>query len=158
MPRSGEKSVGHALTRAARLHRARMGQALATVGLFPGQDLLVETLAAQGEMPVGELARALGVKAPTASKALARLEAQGLVARRSLERDARLTLVTLTEAGLGKADSLADLWDMVEEEMLAEFDPKDRRRLRKLLRRASRNLSSRPEDEEELGSGDEDDI
>lgn len=143
MARLTEKSVGHALTRAARLHRARMGQSLAEIGLFPGQDQLIETLADNGEMVVGALARALSVKAPTVSKALARLEVQGLVARRGLDTDARLTLVGLTDLGRTRAASLDGLWHVVEDEMLSGMDGKDRKRLRKLLRKAVRNLSGR---------------
>lgn len=155
MARLTEKSVGHALTRAARLHRSRMGQLLAGIGLFPGQDQLIETLADNGDMVVGALARALNVKAPTVSKALARLEVQDLVTRRGLESDARLTLVGLTDLGRTRAASLEGLWHVVEDEMLGDMDGKDRKRLRKLLRKAVRNLSGR--DSAAPADADEDD-
>jgi DNA-binding MarR family transcriptional regulator len=142
MSHQAGKSVGHVLTRAARLHRVRLGQSLAEIGLFPGQDHLIEALVENDEMVVGALARTLNVKAPTVSKALSRLEAQGIVVRRGLETDARLTLVGLTDLGRERAARLASLWDIVEEDMLAEIDGKDRKRLRKLLRKAVRNLSA----------------
>lgn len=142
MTRNMDKSVGHALTRAARMHRARMGQLLAEIGLFPGQEQVIETLSQNGEMTVGALARALGVKAPTASKALARLETQGLIARANTGEDARITLVGLTDLGRMRAEGLAGLWQTVEDEMLDGLDTKERKRLRKALRRAVRNLAN----------------
>lgn len=142
MTRNMDKSVGHALMRAARMHRARMGQLLAEIGLFPGQEQVIETLSQNGEMTVGALARALGVKAPTASKALARLETQGLIARANTGEDARITLVGLTDLGRMRAEGLAGLWHAVEDEMLDGLDGKERKRLRKTLRRAVRNLAA----------------
>ncbi len=142
MTKGMDKSVGHALRRAARMHRARMGQLLAEIGLFPGQEQVIETLSQHGEMTVGALARALGVKAPTASKALARLETQGLIARANTGEDARITLVGLTEIGRMRAEGLAGLWQTVEEEMMDGLDGKERKRLRKALRRAARNLAT----------------
>lgn len=156
MTKGMERTVGHALTRAARMHRARMGQLLAEIGLFPGQEQVIETLSQHGEMTVGALARTLGVKAPTASKALARLETQGLIARANTGEDARITLVGLTEIGRMRAEGLAGLWQTVEDEMLDGLDGKERKRLRKALRRAARNLADAgsPDDESDAAGED----
>lgn len=51
--------------------------------------------------------------------------------------------VTLTEAGLERAAAIAGLWEEVETELLDDLDSKDRKRLRKLLRKAARNLAAR---------------
>jgi hypothetical protein len=49
--------------------------------------------------------------------------------------------VRLTEAGLARAEAIERIQEAVEEELLDRLDKADRRRLRKLLRRAARGLA-----------------
>lgn len=135
------KSVGWALVHAARLHRTRMGERLTGLGLFAGQEQVLQALAENGTSTMGALALALRIRPPTASKMIARLAAQGLIDRHTEPGDARVVRVRLTEEGAARAKSIAQLWDEVEDELLGGLDGKDRRRLRKLLRRAARNLA-----------------
>lgn len=137
----GAKSVGWALVQAARLHRGRMGDRLGALGLFAGQEQVLQALAAAGPMTMGELAGILRVRPPTASKTVSRLSALGLVERHPEPDDARVVRVQLTADGLAKAAAIEGLWDEVEGELLAGLDGKDRRRLRKLLRKLARNLA-----------------
>ncbi len=137
----GQKSVGWALVQAARLHRGRIGDRLASLNLFAGQEQVVQALAAAGTMTMGDLAATLRVRPPTASKTISRLAALGFVERRAEAGDGRIVRVRLTEAGLAKAEAIERIWDEVEAELLDGFDNKERRRLRKLLRKAARNLA-----------------
>lgn len=141
MRHPGAKSVGWALVQAARLHRARMGDKLAGLGLFAGQEQVLQALAASGLMTMGELASVLRVRPPTASKTVSRLAAMSLVERHAEPVDARVVRVKLTEAGYLKAQAIEHLWGEVESELLDGFDPKERRRLRKSLRRVAKNLA-----------------
>lgn len=136
------KSVGRLLVLASRLHRARIGEKLQALSLFPGQEQVLEVLSAEGAMPMGELAGRLNVRPPTVSKTIARLSAQGLVARSTDGGDGRLVRVQLTAEGESRASALGALLDDVENEMLADFDGKDRKRLRKLLRKTVKALGS----------------
>src|SRR6056297_832667 len=129
----GSKSVGWALVQAARLHRARMGDKLGELGLFAGQEQVVQALAAEGQMTMGDLAGILRVRPPTASKTVSRLAALGLVERRAEPDDARVVRVGLTTEGAAKDEAIAAIWDDVETELLGDFDGKERKRLRKLL-------------------------
>lgn len=135
------KSVGWALVQAARLHRARVGDRLAELDLFAGQEQVVQVLAAAGSMTMGDLAATLRVRPPTASKTISRLAALGFVERRAEAGDGRIVRVRLTETGLAKAAAIERIWDDVEAELLEGFDNKERRRLRKLLRRVARSLA-----------------
>lgn len=137
----GQKSVGWALVQAARLHRARIGDRLASLNLFAGQEQVVQALAAAGTMTMGDLAATLRVRPPTASKTISRLAALGFVERRAEAGDGRIVRVRLTESGLAKAEAIERIWDEVEAELLDGFDGKERRRLRKLLRKAARSLA-----------------
>ena len=142
MKHPGEKSVGWALVHAARLHRGRMGDKLGALGLFAGQEQVLQALAAPGLMTMGELAAVLRVRPPTASKTVSRLAASGLVERQPEPDDARVVRVKLTADGLAKAAAIERLWDEVEREPLDGFDGKDRKRLRKLLRKVAQNLAA----------------
>ena len=137
----GAKSVGWALVQAARLHRSRMGDKLVELGLFAGQEQVLQALAAAGLMTMGELATVLRVRPPTASKTVSRLAALRLVERHAEPDDARIVRVKLTEEGQRKAAAIEQVWDDVEAELLDGFDAKDRKRLRKLLRRVAKNLA-----------------
>jgi len=141
MKHPGEKSVGRALVHAARLHRGRMGDKLGALGLFAGQEQVLQALAAPGLKTMGELAAVLRVRPPTVSKTVSRLAAVGLVERQPEPDDARVVRVRLTADGLAKAAAIERLWDEVERELLDGFDGKDRKRLRKLLRKVAQNLA-----------------
>ncbi|WP_069878775.1 MarR family winged helix-turn-helix transcriptional regulator [Bosea sp. BIWAKO-01] len=140
MTKSLEKSVGRALLVAARLHRARMGERLNGLGLFPGQEQALKALQ-PAPMTMGELATLLRVKPPTVSKTIGRLSLQGLVTREGGSRDGRLVQVALTEHGQTTAAALDAVWNQVEDELLEKLDAKERKQLRKLLRKASKGLS-----------------
>ena len=140
MTKAIEKSVGRALLVTARLHRSRMGERLNGLGLFPGQEQALKALQA-APMTMGELASLLRVKPPTVSKTIGRLSLQGLVTREGGSRDGRLVQVALTEAGHKTATELDALWNDVEEELLDKLDGKERKQLRKLLRKAAKGLS-----------------
>lgn len=141
MADKSDKSIGRALAYAARLHRARLGERLSALGLFPGQEVALQELARTSPMTMGDLALALKVKPPTISKTIGRLSAQGLVTRVSGGRDARLVQVALTESGEQKVEDLTGVWEEVERELLAKLDGKEVKQLRKLLRRAAKGLA-----------------
>lgn len=153
MKRNGGKgssrSIGDVLTLAARLHRARNAALLAEIGLYPGQDHALQLLAAGDGASMGDLATALKVKPPTASKMIARLAQQGLVTRSGMAKDARRVRAVLTEEGRKRIDLLPTIVEKLEDELVDGLDGKDRKRFRKLLRKAMRNLA---EDDSAAGS------
>lgn len=155
------KTVGWALVHAARLHRTRIGERLASLDLFPGQEQVLQALSTVDTMTMGELAAMLRVKPPTASKTVARLSAQGLIERVPEPGDARIVVVRLTAEGANRAAAIDLLWSEVENELLEEFDSKDRKRLRKLLRKVTRNLAGThaiDENDDENDSEEHEDI
>lgn len=156
--KDADREMGTLLTIAARVHRARMAELLAGVGLYPGQEQVLQYLADHADPTMSELAEALTVKAPTISKTIGRLTQQGLVERKAGEADARLVRVALTEAGRARVSQLADIGNRLDDEMTKGFDGKDRKRLRRLLRKASKNLakaSGRKLDATALMEGDD---
>ncbi|WP_029353435.1 MarR family transcriptional regulator [Bosea sp. 117] len=137
-----DKSIGHRLHHAARLQRALAARHLTDLGLFPGQETVLKLLADTDGRTMTELASALRVRPPTASKTVGRLSAQGLLTRRASDGDGRLVRVYLTDEGRTRAGAIDGIWDRIEDTMSFGLDGKDRKRLRKLLRRVEKNLAS----------------
>ncbi|MFM9976113.1 MAG: MarR family winged helix-turn-helix transcriptional regulator [Beijerinckiaceae bacterium] len=128
------------LTLAARRHRVRTAALLVELGLFPGQDLVLQSLGKQDGMTMGEIADQLSIRPPTASKMIARMTAQGLLERRGKEDDARLVAVFITDAGKALIEKLGKIAKKIEKDALVGFDDKDIRRLRRNLKRVAKNL------------------
>ena len=132
--------VGQMLTIAARRQRARTAAMLAELNLFPGQDQVLQSLALNDGLTMGAIAEHLSIKPPTASKMIARMTAQGLLERKGKGDDARLVAVYITEEGRSRIEPLRKIAKQVEKEAIAGLDDKDKRRLRRLLKKVSKNL------------------
>jgi DNA-binding MarR family transcriptional regulator len=136
-----EDSVGWALAQAARLHRFYLNEKLADMGLFAGQEQVLQVLDQQNAITMSELAAFLRVRVPTASKAVTRLAALGFVERQSDGGDRRAVRVRLTRKGKAAAARIQTLWDEVESALVADLDAEEQRQMRRLLLRAAMNLA-----------------
>jgi len=134
------KTVTHRLSQAARATRLYAGGHLATVGLHPGQEGVLKALSEIDGQSMGDLATMLSVKAPTVTKMVARLAAQGYVDRRASKGDGREVHVFLTDRGREAVASVDRIIKRVEKRALSGIEEKERRRLRRLLRTVERNL------------------
>jgi DNA-binding MarR family transcriptional regulator len=134
------KTVTHRLTQAARATRAYAGGHLAQVGLHPGQEGVLKALAEYEGLSMGDLATMLSVKAPTVTKMVARLQAQGYVERRASKGDGREAHVFLTERGREAVAAVDRIMKRVEKRALAGIEEKKRREFRRMLRHVEKNL------------------
>ena len=155
---TGEKSVILQLIHTARLQRTRAAGLLQEIGLFPGQEQVLQSLSrkeaeqngsAANDLPrsdagmaMGDLASELRVRAPTVSKTVARLTAQGLVERQGAGNDKRQVYVRLTGEGRKRASAIDAITTRLETELTEGLDAKDRKRFRKMLRKAAKNLAA----------------
>jgi DNA-binding MarR family transcriptional regulator len=140
-----------ALTQAARSMRTVLTRNLTASGLYAGQDGVVLALAATDGLPAGTLAQKLGVKAPTMTRTIGRMEAQGFVERRADADDARLTKVYLTETGRNSVAEIESSAAACDELATRGFSEKDVRALVRLLKAMDGNLQAGDisEDDEE---------
>lgn len=157
------KTIGYRLNHTARLQRALAARLLSDLGLFPGQEAVLKLLAELDGRTMGDLAAALRVRPPTASKTIARLTSQGLVERRTTDGDGRLVRVFLTDTGRERSTAIDGVWEAMENEIVGGLDTKERKRLRKLLRKVEKNLAERlgadgGADDEADAADDDDDI
>lgn len=137
---SFHKSTSRQIADVARLHRNRTASLLADIGLHPGQEKVLKALVERDGRAMGDLAAELGVQAPTVTKMISRLAAGGLVLRRQEPSDGRQARVFLTEAGRERAERIDRVWKALDRQTLAGLDAKDRKRLKKLLKRVRDNL------------------
>ncbi|WDZ76089.1 MarR family transcriptional regulator [Ensifer adhaerens] len=130
------------LVQAARSMRTVLSRNLLESGLYAGQDGVMLALAETDGMTAGGLAARLGVKAPTMTRTIGRMEAQGFLERRPDEDDARLTKVYLTEPGRNRLQTIAEAGQHSEKLATRGLTDKQVRTLMKLLRAVDSNLQA----------------
>lgn len=128
--------LADAVQQLARRLRHGARHRLAPLGLTPGQGRALSTLdRAGGPLRMAELAEALRVVPRSATGVVEGLEELGLVRRETDPADRRSVLVSLTGAGRGTLDELAEARRQTAEELFGALEPADQRRLLALLAR-----------------------
>lgn len=128
------------LQSAARLSRTALAARLLDHGFYAGQDQIMLALSqADGQTP-GQLALKLGVRPPTITKTINRLQAQGVLDKRASEEDARQAHIFLTERGRDAIRSIEKSVRKTEKQALKGLDKKEQKALAKLLARVEGNL------------------
>lgn len=128
------------LTQAARSLRTVLSRNLIDAGLYAGQDGVILQLSQDPGLTPGQLAQRLGVKAPTMTRTVGRMEAQGFLERRPDAGDARLIKVYLTENGRQSVERIQSAISASSEQAIQDFSDKEVRTLVKLLKLLDRNL------------------
>lgn len=137
-----EGAVAAALSQAARAVRMRLSRHLSDHGLYAGQDGVIMTLAEEDGQSPGTIADRLGVRAPTITKTINRLAAQGFVEKRGSDADGRKASVHLTKQGQATVTAIGKALRRTEKAMLDGLSGKEAKVLAKLLRRVDRNLQA----------------
>lgn len=136
-----KKSISLRVTQAARAQRTYSAKLLSQVGLHPGQETVLKSLNKEDGQSMSQLAGELGVRPPTVTKMINRLSAQGYVERRASKTDGRQSHVYLSAAGIGLLGEIDKAWKTLERESLKGIDDKDRKMIRKLLKKIEQNLN-----------------
>ena len=108
--------VCQTLRRVARKVSNRYEEALKPVGLKAGQFTILAALLRDGHIPLGALARGLGMDRTTLTKDLRPLERRGLVASVADETDARVRGLCLTDKGRALLKEAIPLWKAAQAE------------------------------------------
>ncbi|HEY8479127.1 MAG TPA: MarR family transcriptional regulator [Spirillospora sp.] len=132
------------LAAASRAFKTAAAAQMRGLGVHDGQNFLLAELRDEQPLTTGELARRLHVEVPTAVRMTQRMEAAGLLRRRTDPADRRRVLVELTPEGLHAAERVPILLDQVSERALAGLDDTEREQLVGLLRRVAANLDWPP--------------
>ena len=104
-------------------------------GIEPGHMDVLDLLESGSPRRMSELAGALRVDPSTVTRAIQRMEADGLVRRRPAPEDGRGIAVTATELGKTRWTEVANRRYEIVEQILMPIDPSDQRQLVELLDR-----------------------
>lgn len=130
------------LQNTARAGRTRMAQLLLSTGLYAGQEGVMELLSKRDDYTLGELALALGVKPPTMTRTVTRLEGQGFVERYASDNDGRQMHVRLTDEGRALLLRMNAAMAGAEEHTFGSLKKKERKQLAKILAKIDAALAN----------------
>lgn len=158
MAKADKAAAMSRLGTAARLSRTALAARLLAHGFYAGQDQIMIALDREDGQTPGQLATRLGVRPPTVTKTINRLQGQGYVEKRASDTDARQANVYLTDDGRGAIRAIEKAVRKTEKQALKGFDKKEQKTLLKLLARIEANLDGTlvPEEDEELEQEHED--
>jgi MarR family transcriptional regulator, organic hydroperoxide resistance regulator len=124
------------LHRAAQNMRTALDEAAQEHGLSGARDWMVLSALSTGpRLTQLALAQSLGLDKTTMTSLLDRMEARGLITRRTDSHDRRARIPELTEDGRRVQAEVTSAWDRVEAALLATFTPREQHLLRDLLAR-----------------------
>lgn len=138
-----QETVGYALAQLCKTHRYAIDGALRTIAdhdLRVGQEMLLLHLWEADGCTQSQLVERLRVEPPTVTKMLQRMEAEGIVERRSDSEDARVSRVFLTPRGRALEQAVTDEWLAIDARATAGMTAEERMLLRRLLVQMRQNL------------------
>jgi DNA-binding MarR family transcriptional regulator len=141
MAKNPKGATMNRLQSAARLTRTALAQRLLTHGFYAGQDQIMLMLAKEDGQTPGQLAVKLGVRPPTVTKTINRLQSQGFLDKAASDHDARQAHVHLTENGREAIKAIEKSLRKTEKLALKGFDKKEQKILARLLARVEANFS-----------------
>ena len=140
---SDQISILNQLQAVARQSRTHMARHLLDTGLYAGQEQIINLIATHKSLSSGEIARALGVRPPTITKSIARLQEQGFVERTTGHSDGRIVRVSLTKSGRKILKKVNKATRKAEKQTLSKLTLKQQKQLRKSLNVMAENLIGR---------------
>ncbi|HEV7415862.1 MarR family winged helix-turn-helix transcriptional regulator [Tianweitania sediminis] len=141
MAKTDKGAVLSRLQSSARLTRTALAARLLMHGFYAGQDQIMLALAAEEGQTPSQLANRLGVRPPTITKTINRLQMQGFLNKSASTEDGRQAHITLTETGRDAIKSIEKSIRKTEKQALKGLDKKDQRTLLKLLGKIEGNFN-----------------
>ncbi|AQT48195.1 MULTISPECIES: MarR family winged helix-turn-helix transcriptional regulator [Bartonella] len=124
----------------ARMMKTLLARRLYEFGLYAGQDRIILSLALNDGQSPGSLAKQLGVKPPTVTKTIARLQEQGFVTKRGSHKDQRQLHVFLTKDGHKVVKLIEAAIAATERDITYGLNENEHVTLLKLLGRIQKNV------------------
>ncbi len=138
------------LQAAARLSRTALAARLIAHGFYAGQEQLMIALNREDGLTPSELSNRLGVRPPTVTKTIGRLQMQGMVDKRSSNSDQRQAHIFLTGKGREAIKAIEKSIRRTEKLAFKGIDKKEQKALLKLLARIEGNLAGAAPEADEL--------
>jgi DNA-binding MarR family transcriptional regulator len=139
MSKPSSRSTLYRLIEAGQLAHRALLLPLSERGLEPGDDAILFELGRSGTTEV-ELASELGLTEVALTTRLSRLIDRGMVTRQAVGPELA-SGIALTERGLRIRNGLAEHWSQLEDALMGELKPKQRKKLGDRLKRFVELLS-----------------
>lgn len=124
------------------MHRCYLMQLLQKRNLKPGQAGILFVLNRFGEASQRELADRIGVKPPSVTVALQKMEKTGYITRRPDEKDQRIIRIAITDKGKNFIEDIKQTSRQVEELLFKNMSAEEVMLLRRLMLQMRENLMS----------------
>ena len=140
--RTSREQLGSWISRTYRRRFQLSEILLEQIGVGPGQVPILLQLSHHGELTQRELAEHTHVTAATISGTLKRMEKAGIVYRTDDNRDARVSIVRLTEKGKEVAEQAHQQFVAADKEMLKGFTESECEMIVSCLERMRENIDA----------------
>ena len=136
-----EQTISHLLVQIMKAHRNHAEAGLSEIGLHVGQEFVLFNLSCHDGATQSQLADYLCVEPPTVTKLVQRMEANGLLERRTDSDDGRVSRVYLTERSHELLDGVRAVWAELEAQTVKGLSDMEQALLRRLLIQLLNNLT-----------------
>ena len=140
MSKDHKTIVLYRLQSVSRLARTVLATRLLELGLYAGQDAVMLQLASEDGLSPSVLAQRLGVRPPTITKTIARMQSQGFVVKKLSDTDQRQSHIFLTPPGREALKAIEKAIRRTDKDMLKGLDKKERKAFLKMLGRMENSL------------------
>ncbi len=139
-PKPITETIGYIIARVCTAHHYRASQFMSDIGLYLGQEMVLQNLWQEDKLTQSDLANRIGVQIQTIHKMILRMEKAGLVTKQADENDGRVSRIHLTPKGNELQNVTEQAWDQLEQVTLADLTIEERYILRHLLQKLESNL------------------
>lgn len=136
--------ASYLLNRIVFRHNQSVQEKLRELGHITITIRTVNTLSVYGAQTVNELCVHAMAEQPTMSRALARMEARGLIERSTSDSDSRVRLIRLTPSGEALSREIWPVMTGANEELLAALSDEERETLMRLLTKVHLDIRKHP--------------
>ena len=147
MEQDNEKSIQSLIMEISRMYMEKCFVKLKKVGIHPRQIPILAVLYRRDGCSQKELAQELGVKPPTVTVSIQRLEKNGLLIRRQDEKDLRVSRIYLSDAGNAIIKEGMQLAREGEKQILSAFTESELCLMRRFCQQIKENIAAMPEPE-----------
>ena len=145
MEQNNERSIQSLMMEISRMYMEKCFVKLKKLGVHPRQIPILAVLYKKDGCSQKELVKELGVKPPTVTVSIQRLEKSGLIIRRQDERDQRVSRIYLSEEGRAIIKEGIQMAKEGEKQILAGFSESELCLMRRFCMQIKENIAAMPE-------------
>ena len=133
---------GYLLAKTLRNHHYMMHKRFDGMGLHRGQPPLIMELYKHDGMTHSELSKKMEVTPATVTNMVKRMERDGLVVRRRVDEDERISRVYLTDEGKAMREKIMENIKSIESDIFEGFSEEEIKLFNSFMKRITKNLQN----------------